>query len=104
MGSNGFEGVWNVLIESPVGDQSVRFEIRIEDGKMSGTASLGPDEAPFLEPVLEGDRLRWSMDITKPMAMTLKFDVTCAGDTLKGTAKAGFFISMAVAGNRSPTK
>jgi hypothetical protein len=97
----GFEGSWNIRINSPMGEQQVRLELRAEDGVLTGTASLGGDCAPLLDPVQEGDRLRWSQDITKPMAMTIHFDLTRSGDTLSGKAKPGFFPAMDVQGERA---
>jgi hypothetical protein len=96
-----FEGTWNITINSPMGEQKVRLELRAEGGGLAGTASLGGDSAPLLDPVQEGDRLRWSQDITKPMPMTIHFDLTRSGDTLSGKAKPGFFPAMDVRGERA---
>ncbi len=96
-----FDGIWNVTVESPMGEQPVKLEISTEGGVIKGTASLGRDTSPFLDPVLEGDRLRWKVEISKPMSMTIAFDLTRDGDTVKGTAKPGFFPAGAVKGERA---
>ena len=95
-----FEGTWNLSITSPMGTQAVTAVITLDNGQVAGTATLGSDTAAFQEPVLEGDRLRWAMDITKPMKLNIKFEITLDGDTVKGTAKAGFFVTAAVTGVR----
>ena len=95
-----FDGNWKITIATPMGDQHARLELRTEDGKPAGTAAQGGESAPLIDPVVEGDRIRWSQDIQKPMPMTVKFDLVRAGDTLKGTAKAGFFLSATVTGER----
>jgi hypothetical protein len=96
-----FAGTWNLTITSPMGKQQVKLEVTVDASSVAGTASLGSDTAPLLDPVLDGDRLRYSVDITKPMKLTLKFDLIRAGDTLQGTAKAGFFVSAEVTGARA---
>lgn len=98
-----FDGTWDLTITSMIGKQEVRLEIVTSEAGVSGTAAMGQDKAPFLEPKLEGDRLQWSMDITKPMKLSLKFDITRDGDTVKGTAKAGFFAAGEVTGVRVTT-
>jgi len=95
-----YDGTWQLSITSPMGTQAVTLVLATENGAVSGTASMGGDTAPCVDPALEGDRLRWSTEITKPMKMTIKFDLVRDGDTLKGQAKAGFFVTMDVTGSR----
>lgn len=97
-----FEGLWDIHIASPMGEQKARLDLRMEGGVLAGTASSGSDSAPLLKPVLDGDRLRWSQEITRPMKMTVDFDLTRDGDKLNGKAKAGFFPGMDVRGERVP--
>ena len=69
-------------------------------GQIHAHNASGSDSAPLLKPVLDGDRLRWSQEITRPMKMTVDFDLTRDGDKLNGKAKAGFFPGMDVVGER----
>ena len=96
----GFDGTWKLTIATPMGDQHARLQLKEEAGRISGTASQGGEPAPLVDPELDGERLRWSQDITRPMPMTVQFDLTRDGDTLQGTAKAGFFLSAKVTGTR----
>ena len=96
-----FDGTWNLTINTPMGQQTVRLEITTTEGVVQGTASMAGDTAPFDDPVLEGDRLRWSMEITRPMRLTVAFDVTRDGDALQGKVKAGFLFSSDVTGVRA---
>jgi len=95
-----FDGTWKLIIATPMGDQHARIELKEEAGRVSGTASQGGASAPLIDPELDGARLRWSQEITKPMPMTIKFDLTRDGDALEGTAKAGFFMTAKVTGLR----
>ena len=99
-----FAGTWNIVVDSPMGEQRATLVITETDGKVAGVASMAGDSAPFIDPLLDGDRLRWSQEITRPMSLTLKFDVTCSGDTLKGTAKIGFFATSEVTGTRADSQ
>jgi hypothetical protein len=95
-----FDGTWKITIVTPMGDQHAQLELKQDGAAISGTASQGGESAPLIDPSLDGDRIRWSQDIKKPMPMTVKFDLTRTGDTLQGTAKAGFFLTANVTGTR----
>jgi hypothetical protein len=95
-----FEGTWNVSIATPIGKQSVVFEISTQGGKLCGTARQGAEAVPFIDPVANGNRLTWTQHVTKPLRLTLKFDVTVEGATMTGTAKAGLFPASKVSGER----
>ena len=95
-----FDGKWLIQIPTPIGRQDVRLDIIDRDGALAGTATLHDETVSFLEPTLDGDRLRWSQKVTKPMRLTIKFDLTRAGDRLSGTAKPGILPSVNVAGTR----
>jgi hypothetical protein len=95
-----FEGTWNVTIATPIGKQSVVFEISTEGDKMCGTARQGSETVPFIDPVADGNRLTWTQHVTKPLRLTLKVDVTIEGATMTGTAKAGLLPASKLTGER----
>lgn len=96
----GFEGTWDLTVESPMGAKTFRIEVRKEGGALAGTASMSGDTTPMEDLVEENGHLKWTVRITRPMNIALAFDVTCAGDTLEGTAKAGFMTLPGVKGVR----
>ncbi len=69
---------------------------------VAGTATQGAETVPFLDPTIEGNVLRWSQTVTKPMKMTLKFEVTSDGDRMEGKAKPGIFPKVKLSGAREP--
>ena len=95
-----FDGNWKITIATPMGRQDVTLAIADRDGAVSGTATTGEETVPFIDPVIEGDRMRWSQKITKPMSMTIRFDLVRDGDTIGGTAKPGILPSVKVTGDR----
>ena len=51
-------------------------------------------------PIEGGDTLKWKMDMTVPMPMTLNCTATVNGDQMTGTVNAGAFGDMPLTGQR----
>ncbi len=49
---------------------------------------------------IAGDKLTWTMKVTKPMPIKLSFDVKIEGDQMTGKVKLGLFGSAALSGRR----
>jgi hypothetical protein len=94
-----FDGKWQVSIATPIGKQSVLFEITTENGVIQGRATQGAETISFY-PTLQNEHLTWTQSITRPLRLTLAFDVWLDGSTMKGTAKAGFLPSSSLVGER----
>ena len=88
------------VIATPIGKQEVELRLTQHDGAVSGTATQGTETVPLLDPQLDGERLRWAQNVTRPMKLAIRFDVTRDGDTLSGTAKPGILPSVRVVGQR----
>lgn len=95
-----FEGQWHITIATPIGKQEVELQLTEHDGQVRGSATQGVETVPLLDPQLDGARLRWSQNVTKPMKLSIRFDVTRDGDTLSGTAKPGILPTVKVTGQR----
>lgn len=96
-----FAGVWDVTLDTMIGKMEVVFDITEEGGAITGTARSDAETVDFVDAVADGDRLTWSQNVTTPMRLTLKFDVTVDGDTMTGTSKAGILPAAKVNGRRS---
>ena len=68
---------------------------------MSGHASNDSETVPMLAIAQSGNTVTWTQDVTKPMQLSLKFEVTIDGDQMIGTAKAGFLPAAKIAGDRA---
>lgn len=95
-----FDGRWAITIATPIGKQEVVLDIVDREGPVSGTATQGAETVAFVDPAIVGDRITWSQKITKPMSMTIRFDVVRDGDTLSGKAKPGILPASTVTGSR----
>ena len=93
-------GTWNISISTPIGTQFVVLELDSHDGMVEGVAKGSAETTKLLNPMLDGKRLTWKQSITKPMRLTLTFDVTIDGNTLIGTSKAGILPPCKVTGTR----
>jgi len=94
------DGAWEITIDTPLGKQFVTLTIATELSTLSGTATLGDETVPFLDPKLADSRLTWSQKVTKPFNMTIYFDVQVDGNVMTGTAKAGIFPATRLNGER----
>ncbi|WFB61471.1 DJ-1/PfpI family protein [Paenibacillus sp. BR1-192] len=95
-----FEGDWDTMIATPVGKMEVRLSISARNDIIEGTATQGDETIRFRSPVLQNGKLAWSLPITKPMRLNLKFEVTADGDIMTGTAKAGMLPASKLTGTR----
>jgi hypothetical protein len=96
-----FAGKWNVIIDTPMGKMAAVLDITEQDGVLAGVGSNDQESVDFFDIVPDGNRLTWSQAVSKPMKLTLKFDVTVDGEDMVGTAKAGIFPASKLAGSRS---
>jgi len=95
-----FDGQWETTIATPVGRLQVKLSIETNNGTIQGTAIQGDEQVEFVHPVRHINRLTWSLPITKPMRLNLKFEVTVDGDVMSGVAKAGMLPASKLTGKR----
>ncbi len=96
----GVVGRWDVSIATPLGKQSVTYDIFVVDGVVTGTATQGAEVTRLIELAASGNRLTWSQHVTKPMKLTLRFDVLVDGHVMTGVAKAGMLPGSKLVGAR----
>lgn len=67
-------GTWNLTMRTPIGSIRADLTFRDVDGTLTGVAAGEHETVPLrdlqLEPVEEGERVRWTQTITKPMRLT----------------------------------
>jgi hypothetical protein len=91
-----------VTIATPIGVMAVVFDITEQDGAIQGTARSDAETVEFLDAVADGNQLTWNQNVTTPMRLKLKFDVTVEGDIMTGTSNPGGMMpSSKVEGSRS---
>ncbi|RRJ65749.1 DJ-1/PfpI family protein [Paenibacillus oralis] len=95
-----FDGDWDTTIATPVGKMQIKLFISTSNGIIQGNAIQGDETVPFLDPLLQDNKLTWSLRITKPMRLNLKFETVVDGDAMSGVAKAGMLPSSKLTGKR----
>lgn len=95
-----FLGKWDTIISTPIGKLSVLIELTSKGGRIIGTATQGEEIVTLDNLAFQGNQLTWSMKITKPMPLSLKFTVFIEGDYMNGVAKAGMLPASKVTGHR----
>ncbi|MEO0591931.1 MAG: hypothetical protein AAFZ11_15430 [Pseudomonadota bacterium] len=70
------------------------------DGTFSGKMEGGMGAMDIESGTVDGDTIRWSMDMTVPMPMKLECEATVDGDTITGSVNAGAFGAMPLTGTR----
>jgi transcriptional regulator GlxA family with amidase domain len=95
-----FDGDWETTIATPIGKMEVKLTITTSSDTIQGTATKGDETIELMNPVLQGNKLTWSLRTTKPVRLNLKFEVNVEGDHMTGTAKAGLLPASKVTGTR----
>ena len=95
-----FAGLWDVTLATPIGKMAVVLDISDGDGVIRGTAATADETVDFIDALADGNQLTWTQNVTTPMKLTLKFDVTVEGDEMTGGAKVGFMPASTLTGSR----
>ncbi len=94
------DGEWKVTLETPMGPQEMIARFTTEGTVLKGVLDSDQGSQEF-EGTIVGDRLKWDMKVKKPMPITLKYDLTIAGNVLTGKVKLGMFGTAKVTGQRA---
>ncbi|CAN7467635.1 xanthine dehydrogenase family protein molybdopterin-binding subunit [Phenylobacterium sp. LjRoot219] len=95
----GIDGAWKMVLASPAGPQEMTGHFETAGGVLNGRLDSDQGSQAFAG-VVEGNRLKWEMKVTKPMPLTLKYDLEITGDRLAGKVKMGVFGTSKLSGER----
>ena len=95
------DGNWTTTMNTPMGAQEGTLELSIDGNTLTGKLGGPQGEIELQEGTADGDNLSWKADITSPMAMTLEFTATVAGDEISGDVKLGSFGNAPFTGTRA---
>jgi len=80
-------GKWNITIKTPLGDKSGVLELHVAGKNLTGSLSDADHHVAISDGKIDGNELKWSAKITKPMRLSFKFSATVDGDRISGTAR-----------------
>jgi len=94
------KGSWNLLIKTPMGDQTSSLIIDSVGPSLSGTMSGSGGKSAIENGRIDGNDVSWSARITNPMPLKLDFAGLLEGDELTGSVVLGAFGTASFAGQR----
>ena len=94
------DGAYDCITKTPMGDQPSVFTVISNGDSFHGTNAGPLGSLDVKEGKVDGNRLRWKMEMVVPMPMTLDAEAVVEGDRLTGTIQAGAFGAMAMTGKR----
>lgn len=94
------DGNWEVSMNTPMGEQKGTLTLKVDGNSLSGKVDTAMGSEEFSDGTVSGNDLEWSIDISKPMPMTLNFKATVDGDAMTGNVGLGMFGSAPLNGQR----
>ncbi|GGC35374.1 hypothetical protein GCM10011371_23390 [Novosphingobium marinum] len=95
-------GTYACSTKTPMGEQNFTLAVTPAPDGNSFTGQVSGDLGSMdVAGTIDGDRLSWKMELTKPMPVSLDCEATVAGDTLSGEVGAGLFGTFPVTGTRT---
>ena len=92
------DGKWNIVMKTPMGDRNAELTLKQDGDALSGEMTSEGQATAITNGAVEGDRLKWDVDVTTPMPLTLSFDCALEGADINGNVKLGMFGSSTMSG------
>lgn len=97
---SGPDGTWDCVMKTSMGDRPCTIVLKVQDDQVSGTMDSGQGVKEIENIELDGDKANWTVEMTAPMKMTLKFSAEVDGDAISGKVKMGMLGSSDFGGTR----
>lgn len=94
------DGSWNIDVVSPFGSLQFVLDLAQSGKAISGSAQGAAGEFAVQSGERTPDGVRFSVDVKAPVPLALALNLRIDGDSLTGSAKAGF-LSATVTGSRA---
>jgi hypothetical protein len=94
------DGAYDCITKTPMGDQAGVFTVISAGDRFNGTISGALGSMDVKDGTVDGNMLRWKMEMSFPMPMTIDAEAEVTGDTITGTLQLGAFGAAAITGKR----
>ncbi len=94
------DGDWKMILSTPMGPQEMQGHFETSGDNLSGYLSSPEGQMEFTGSVVNGNNLVFDLKVTKPMKITLKYNLLIDGDKITGKCKMGIFGSAKLTGER----
>jgi aerobic carbon-monoxide dehydrogenase large subunit len=96
------DGTWKLTLATPLGPQTFTAEFETNGSVITGRLMQGDFEPAPFEGTVDGTKAVWDLKVTKPIKITLKYNVEFDGPKLVGKVKMGIFGTAKLVGERMP--
>ena len=93
------DGSWDITVQTPMGPQSSRLDLKSDGSALTGTQSGRGEQVDIYDGSVDGDSATWKIDVKQPFPLTITFTATVDGQSISGTAQAGAFPPATFAGS-----
>ena len=83
------EGAWDCLMKTRAGPQDFVLTIKRDGDSFTATNVGAAGSLDINDGRIDGDKLTWTMTITKPVPLKLRGSATVEGDRLTGIVDGG---------------
>lgn len=88
-------------MDTPLGERKVLLTLAVHDEELTGTIGNGSESTDIEDGRANGDNATWKAKISKPVSMTMEFNVTVTGNEMAGSVKLGMFGNAPLRGMRA---
>ena len=94
------EEYWRITVDTPVGQQSGSLALSMGDTICSGRLFSEAGELTLQNGTVQEDELRWQLQLSRPIPMTIECLAQIKGNRIQGTAKVAAFGDITFTGTR----
>ena len=91
---------WELTLATPMGPQVLTMQVISRKTDTFSGSMTGEMGAQDISGKIAGDKLTWTLSLTKPVSIKLTFDARIEGDKMTGNVKLGIFGNAALSGRR----
>src|SRR5262249_29609945 len=84
------DGTWNLVVKGPTGPQPTVLVLERAGNTFTGTQSGQGSTTPVADVRVDGNKVSWVNNVTKPIKIKVTFTGEITGNSMNGTCKAGF--------------
>ena len=94
------EEYWRITVDTPVGRQSGSLALSLGDTVCSGRLFSEAGELTLQNGIVQEDELRWQLQLSRPIPMTIECLAQITGNRIQGTATVAAFGDITFTGTR----
>ena len=94
------EAHWHITVDTPVGQQRGSLALSLNGASCGGRLFSEAGELVLQNGTVHNDELRWQLQLSRPIPMTIECLAQITGNTIQGTATVAAFGDITFTGTR----